>query len=355
MRAQITMRSFLSRRLGALAALVALAACSGGGSSAPVAPIIGGAPPAAAAMFRLGFVVAPGLFTAAVARAPRNARTPRYVSAGTRSVVVYDTGTLIYVGNFTPTPPFFTTVFDLSGATTVTGGTCAATEGGEDCLVSITTTAGAHTYDVVTYPVAQGQTPSAARRAPADIGTAPATFNGVILSEGELPVTLASGNNPDQVITPLGVADQAAFSGGSLADSVTANQTPVVIVGTATTVSYEIDDVSGKQIIRPGDYDNGPVTIAESDGNGILTMAPISQSSPPPSYGLQTFSVTCAKAGTATISATAKAKPNATYASGLTYSSANYATGMLGSTTLQCAAGSATLPITIDSTTRGRK
>jgi hypothetical protein len=353
MREQVTMSYFFSRRFGALATLVALAACSGGGSSAPVAPVIGGAP-AGPAVFQLGFVVAPGLFATAHARAPRSARAPRYVSAGTRSVAAYDGATLIYVGNLTTSPPFFTTVFDRSGTTTVTAGTCAATNGGELCSLTVSTTAGAHRFDVVTYPVPQGEALGSVRRAPADIGTAPGVFNGVILSEGELAVTLVSGNNPDQVITPLGVADAATFGGAPAEDVSGADDAAVGVIGTPTTLSYEIDDASGKQIVQPGDYDNGPVTIVESDGNGIVTMTTISQSSPPASAGPQTFSVTCAKTGTATITATAKTKPNTTYASGLTYSPTNYSSGTLGSTTLQCEPGSATLPITVNST-KGRK
>ena len=81
----------------------------------------------------------------------------------------------------------------------------------------------------------------------------------------------------------------------------------------------------------------------------------MSQTSPPAAYGPQTLSVTCAKQGTATITATAKNKPDTAYASGLTYSSANYASGTLGSTAFECQPGSATLPITVNSTTRGRK
>jgi hypothetical protein len=76
-------------------------------------------------------------------------------------------------------------------------------------------------------------------------------------------------------------------------------------------------------------------------------MTPVSQSSPPASAGYQSFTVTCQNSGTATITAAAKTKPNTAYASGLTYSANNYPTGTLGTTTLQCAPGSATLPVTV--------
>jgi hypothetical protein len=126
----------------------------------------------------------------------------------------------------------------------------------------------------------------------------------------------------------------------------------VGIIGTTYTFQYAIDDASqpapGFQIVQPpAAYDNGPVTIAETDGGNIVTMTPVSQSSPPASAGLQSFTVTCANSGTATITASAKNKPNTTYASGLTYSATNYSSGTLGTTTLQCAPGSATLPVTI--------
>lgn len=342
------MPSPLARRAGALIALLAVAACSGGGSSAPVAPVIGGG---GAATFKLSFLVAPGLFGTSSARAPRAARSPRYVSAGTRSVAVYDGSTLIYVGNLTSSPPYFTTVVDNAGATTVTGGTCEATDQGEACLLSISTTPGTHAFGVVTYPAPQGQALGSVRRAPAATGLT--GFYGIILSEGQLDVTLSSGDNGVQTITPLGVADVATFSGAPAEDTETTSAVSGT-VGTPTTLSYEIDDATGNQIVQPGAYDNGPVTIAESDGGAILTMTTISLTNPPASPGPQTFSVTCTKPGTATITATANSKPDTAYASGLTYNSANYASGTLGSTTLQCESGSATLPITIDSP-RGRK
>jgi len=126
----------------------------------------------------------------------------------------------------------------------------------------------------------------------------------------------------------------------------------VGIIGTSYTINYTINDSSnaqagGYQIVQPGDYDNGPVTITETDGGNIVTMTPISQSSPPPSTGPQSFNVTCLNNGTATITASAKTRPNATYASSLTYSATNYPTGAIGSTTLQCVPNSATLPVTV--------
>jgi hypothetical protein len=99
--------------------------------------------------------------------------------------------------------------------------------------------------------------------------------------------------------------------------------------------------------VQPGDYDNGPVTIAETDGNNIVTMTPVSQTTPPAATGAQSFTVTCQNNGTATFTAAAKTKPNTAYASGLTYSATNYPTGAIGTTTLQCVPNSATLPVTV--------
>jgi hypothetical protein len=204
---------------------------------------------------------------------------------------------------------------------------------------------------VITYPVAQGtQSGGSVVRSPDDVGTIP-TFAGVILAEGELAVTLIAGTNPGQTITLLGVADRGNLGVSGLTQRLNGTGPLVGIIGTSYTVNYTINDSAttvsgGYQIVQPGDYDNGPVTIAETDGGNIVTMTPISQSTAPASAGAQSFSVTCQNNGTATITAAAKTKPNAAYASGLTYSATNYPTGTIGSTTLQCVPNSATLPVT---------
>jgi hypothetical protein len=339
-----------ARYLVTAALSAALAGCgggSGGGSGAPVAPIA--APPAPvlpqSAILPISFVI-----PNRTVEATSSQRAPRYVSPGTASVAVYDGATLIYVGNYSQATQF-TTVYGKTGATSVTSGTCVAGSSSQTCTLTITTTIGAHAFDVITYPVSQGQSQATAReRSPSDVGTIP-TFTGVILSEGELSVTLSPGNNPGQTITLLGVADRAAF-GISLTQRLNGTGPLVGVIGTSYTVQYTINDSSnavagGYQIVQPGDYDNGPVTIAETDGGNIVTMTPISQSTPPASAGAQSFSVTCQNNGTATITAAAKTKPNTAYASGLTYSATNYPTGTIGTTTLQCVPNSATQPITV--------
>ncbi len=312
----------------------------GGGSGAPVAPIAAPFVPESAT-FPLSFVI-PSRQNTAVAR------SPRYVSPGTAAVAVYDGATLLYVGNYSQATQF-TTVYAKTGATSVTSGTCVNGASSQTCTVTIVTTIGAHSFDVITYPVSQGQA-QAQDRARSDVGTIP-TFSGVILAEGELTVTLVAGTNPGQTIAPLGVADRANFTGPTLTQRLNGNGALVGIIGTSYTFQYVIADSSnatpgGFQIVQPGDYDNGPVTIAETDGNNIVTMTAISQSTPPATAGPQSFSVTCQNSGTATITAAAKSKPNATYASGLTYSATNYPTGTTGTTTLQCVPNSATIPVT---------
>lgn len=332
-----------------VASVAVVAGCSGGGSSSgsPVAPVLGPTT-SAAATFPLSFSVPPKLAPAS------KARSPQYVSPGTAAVAVYDGTTVIYVGNFDAAAnPQFTTVFAKTGTTSVTAGTCVVSAGTSTCTVTITTTIGAHTFDVITYPSAQGVKSSVAR-VPMDIGTVPA-FNGVILSEGELAVNLSPGTNPGQTITLLGVADSVAFIGPTLTEHLNATGPLVGIIGTSYTFQYSVDDSSGNQIIQPGNYDNGPVTIAPAASPGpIVSMAPISQNAPPAATGVQSFSVTCENNGTATIVASANNKPNSTYASGLTYSTSNYSSGALGSTTLQCVPNSATVPITVDTVKRTR-
>jgi hypothetical protein len=330
-----------------LALAFALGGCSGsGGSGAPVAPIAGPVVPSTAT-FPLSFVIPnkPVVVTSV-------ARAPRYTSAGTASVAVYDGATLIYVGNYSQTTTQFTTVYGKTGTTTVLSGTCAAGTSSQTCTLTISTSIGAHTFGVVTYPVSQGtQSAGSVVRSPDDVGTIPA-FAGVILAEAELAVTLAAGTNPGQTITLLGVADRANMAVSGLTLRLNGTGPLVGIIGTSYTINYTINDSSnavagGYQIVQPGDYDNGPVTIAETDGGNIVTMTPVSQSTPPASAGAQSFSVTCQNNGTATFTAAAKTKPNATYASGLTYSAANYPTGTIGTTTLQCVPNSATQPITV--------
>ncbi|HEY6236138.1 MAG TPA: hypothetical protein VIW69_13650 [Candidatus Elarobacter sp.] len=325
----------------------ALGGCSGGGSSgAPVAPIAGPVVPLTAT-FPLSFVI-----PNKPVQSTSIARAPRYVSPGTASVAAYDGATLIYVGNYSSTTTQFTTVYGKTGTTTVTAGSCAAGASSQTCTLTIATSVGAHAFDVVTYPVSQGtQSAGSIARSPDDVGTIP-TFAGVILAEGELSVTLVAGTNPGQTIKTLGVADRANMGVSGLTLRLNGTGPLVGIIGTSYTVNYTINDssnavIGGYQIVQPGDFDNGPVTIAETDGGNIVTMTAVSQSTPPAAAGAQSFSVTCQNNGTATFTAAAKTKPNATYASGLTYSATNYPTGTIGTTTLQCVPNSATLPVTV--------
>jgi hypothetical protein len=322
--------------LAPLALAAALAACSGGGSGAPVAPISAPFVPSTGAV-PISFTVSVTSSPAAAA-ASSSARAPRYVSPGTRSVAVYDGSTLVYVANYSVATGF-TTVYLNGGTSTVTSGSCTGSP--QTCTVNVQTSIGAHTFGVVTYN--GPQTSSSPSVAPA--------FAGIILSEAELAVTVAAGTNAGQTITPLGVATTAFIVGPTLTQRLNGTGALVGVIGTAYTFQYAIDDAaqvtSGYQIVQPGAYDNGPVTIAETDAGNVVTMTPVSQASPPQSPGLQSFSVTCANAGTATISASARTRPNATYSSGLTYSSSNYSSGTLGTTTLQCVPNSATLPVTV--------
>jgi hypothetical protein len=310
---------------------------------APIAaPFVSPTPtPPTVATFPLSLVIPTRIVSSA-------ARSPRYVSQGTASFAVYDGTTLLFVGNYNQSAnPQITTVFAKTGTTGVSGGSCTAAGTGSTCTVTIVTTPGAHSFDAVTYPVSEGQAAASVGRAPADIGTPP-TFTGVILAEGELAVTLVAGTNAGQTVTTLGVADHAVFTNPVLTQHLNGNGALVGIIGTSYSFQYVINDAANFQIVQPpATYDNGPVTIAETDGGGIVTMTAISQVAPPAAAGPQSFSVTCAANGTATITAGAQNKPTATYASGLTYSASNYPTATIGTTTLQCVPNSATLPVTV--------
>jgi hypothetical protein len=339
----------------ALVASVAIVAgCSGGGSTsgAPVAPVLG--PTVLGnATFPLSVTVPAKPVTASKARAPQSARSPKYISVDTAAFAVYDGTTVIYVGNFNGSS--LSTVYAKTGPTSVTAGACTNVDTGATCTVTVTTTVGSHTFDVISYPNHLGAETSNAR-VPQDIGTVPA-FEGVILSEGELAVTLNPGTNPGQTITLLGVADKTEFNDPNFTLQLNGTGPLVGIIGTSYTIQYFIVDSEEDQIVQPGNYDNGPVTItatSPASPGPVVSMSPISQNAPPATTGAQTINFTCTNNGTATLTASAKNKPNTTYASGLTYSTSNYSSGALGTTTLQCVPNSATMPITVDSVKRTR-
>jgi hypothetical protein len=314
-----------SAQLATLTLTLAAAGCGGGGAAAPSVP----APmstPASAATMSLAISIP---FRTATSS---SARTPRYVSDGTQALAVYDGATLLYVGNLLlGTSPAFVTppVYSKSGATTVTTGDCVRGSLASTCTLTVTTVPGPHTFGLTAYAQFQGgfRPPGSVQRAVSDIGTPP-TFTGLILSEGELSMTAVGGNNPQQLITLLGVADIVQWFGV---------QPPVGFNQTAT-LFYAIQDARSGQIVTPGNaYDNGPVTITASPAP-LVSMTPVSQSVPPSTNGSQSFSFKCisGSGGTVTFTASAGKQPNATYASALTYTPSNYSSGTLSSIAVQC-------------------
>jgi hypothetical protein len=162
----------------------------------------------------------------------------------------------------------------------------------------------------------------------------------VISSEGGTLVNVRSDLNSTATLTMLGVASNALLSGPDEA-------------GYNTTVqfSYEIWDSTPLQIVQPGAFDNGPVTIATVP-NGIATVsAPTSIPSPPASPGPQSFSVTCTNpnGGAVSVVLQAGSHPNTAYGSGLTYTTSNYSSGTLEQAELSCDAQPASAPITVQS------
>jgi hypothetical protein len=310
-------------RVALLALTFAAAGCGGGGGTvsgpAPVPP-----PNAPSATTTLSLAIPNRAGTA-------HARTPRYLSDGTMAIAFYDGSTLLYVGNveFVLAPaPTLVTLYAKSGTSTVTPGDCVRGNLTSTCTLSVTTTAGPHTFGITAYGDLQGGVvlPEAGRRSVSDTGTPP-TFTGLILSEGEVAVTLVGGANPAQTMTLLGVADIAQWFGNQTASF---NQT--------ATIGYEIQDARSGQIVQPGNaYDNGPITITASP-TGILTFTSISQTTPPAINGSQTFDVTCTSGsgGVVTFTASAGTHPTTAYQSGLTYDSSNYSNGTLSTRTFRC-------------------
>ncbi len=288
------------------ASLVLAAGCGGSGGTAPAAPAQA---PSAAGTMTLTLSI-PRLPTASARRAPR------YVSPDMTSLAVYDGTTLIYVGNFASRGASnFTTVYAASGTSTVTAGSCTATTT-ITCTMTLTAAVGTHAFDVITYATNQSSAST----------STPPVFTGVILSEGELSATVAQGTNPAATLTLLGVAASVAFSGPTFG----------LFNGTVT-IGYQIDDAGGSQILQPGNFDNGPVTITV-DKPSLVTFTPVSETTPPSTPGDESFTVKCVSpsGGTVTFTAAAGTHPNTAYASGLTYSSSNYASTPLGTYSLNC-------------------
>jgi hypothetical protein len=331
-----------TRRLTILVATLAIAGCGGGGGSttaltpaAPAVPLATSAPTAAPqdrATVPMTISV-PHLTPSATARAAR------FLSPSTSALALYDGTTLIYVANVNfDDSTQFVTVYAKSGSTTAAPGTCTFTSARATCTLTITSTVGAHKFDLIAYPVRQGQQQATAlTRSVSDTGTPPA-FTGVISSEGEISVTLSPGANPGQTLTMLGVADTVNYAGPSSG-----------AYNTATTYGYRIFDSTNSQIVQPGTaYDNGPVTITAAPA-GIVTITPNSVSTPPASVGDQNFDVTCVNTagGSVTISFNTRTSPNTAYASGLTYSTSNYSGATIATAPFTCDPASATIPITV--------
>jgi len=321
-----------------LASTFALAACGGGGGSgtAPAAPAAP-APPAATTAPQT--VATIPMSISIPRKSPSgSARDPQFLSPGTAALAFYDGTTLIYVANlFLDSGTQFVTVYSKSGSTTLAPGTCTFTNTTATCGLTVTSTIGAHKFDLIAYPVSQGQSgPAPAPRTISDVGTPP-VFTGVISSEGELSVTLSAGANPGQTLTMLGVASKVLLAGP-----------PNGPYNAATQFGYRIEDSTNAQIVTPGNYDNGPITITAAP-SGIVTIAPNSFTTPPASNGDQNFNVTCinANGGAVTISFNAQTHPNTAYASGLTYSASNYSGATIATVAFTCDSASATIPITV--------
>ncbi len=326
----------------ALIAASALAACGGGGGTTnPGGPAVPAATTAPVIAPQGGATI-PMSISIPRKTASAKARAPQFLSSSVAAIAIYDGSTLLYVANVeVDSGTQFTTVYAKSGTTSVAPGSCTFTNSRATCTLTITSTVGPHAFDVIAYPLPQGTqggaTPTARARSVSDTGTPPA-FVGVISSEGELSVTLSPGANPGQTLTLLGVADQVLYAGLSEA-----------AYNSVTTYGYRIEDSTSAQIVQPGNaYDNGPVTITASP-SGIVTIAPNSIATPPASVGDQNFDVTCVNAagGAVTISFNAGTHPNATYASGLTYSASNYASTPIATIPFTCDPASATIPVTV--------
>jgi hypothetical protein len=321
--------------LGATAVL--MTACGGGGGR--VAPA--GTPLSDSSNGRLTLSAAFGAVAIAAAgkqRAPASApRQPRFITPGLQSLAVYDGATLIYVANvdLAATQQFTTVYTDPNQRYSVTPGGCTNNATTETCQLEVDAKPGPLTLDLIAYPAPQ--------TAAANGG--PPVFTGVISSEGEVNVQIHPHEVKSASVVMLGVASNASLSGP---DEAALNQT--------VQFTYQVTDSTPLQIVSPGAYDNGPVTISMVPDNIATVTPPTSFASPASSSGPQTFSVTCVNpnGGTASVVLQANAQPNTPYASQLTYTTANYSPGTLAIAVLACDGSPATGPITFQSHKRAK-
>jgi len=315
--------------LGTTAAIVT--ACGGGGSTGSGSPVTVTSGPQTGVLsisFSYGGV---NITAQGKSRAPASAaRRPSFITPGIQSLAVYDGATLIYVANLNlSAQQQFSTVY-ANSAYTVTPGTCTNNPTTEVCTLAIRAVVGQHTIDLISYPAPQT----------AGANGGPPAFTGVISSEGETIANVSSNVNSTASVTMLGVASNALLSGPDEA----AYNTPVQF-------SYEIWDSTPLQILQPGAYDNGPVTITAVPGGIVTISPPTSLASPPPSPGPQSFTVTCTNANGGSVSVVLQAgsQPNTPYASGLAHTTSNYSSGTLEEAQLSCDAQPANVPITVQS------
>jgi len=269
-------------------------------------------------------------------RAPASgSRRPSFITPGLQSLAVYDGTTLVYVANvdLTATQQFTTVYANQNPRYAVIPGGCTNNGATETCQLEVDAKPGPHTFDLIAYPAPQ--------TAAGDGG--PPAFVGVISSEGEVSAKIHPHDVISASLVMLGVASSASLSGPGEA---ALNQT--------VQFTYEVTDSTPLQIVSPGAYDNGPVTISTAP-DGIATVTPpASFASPASSPGPQTFSVTCVNpnGGLASVVLQANGQPNTPYASQLTYTTANYSPGTIAIAQLACDASPATVPVTFQSRKR---
>jgi hypothetical protein len=321
------------RTIAALSVTATLmTACGGGGGTAP-------APGSAQSDSSSGKVTLAAAFGAvAIAASGKNrapasgARRPSFITPGLQSLALYDGATLIYVANVDlSAQQQFMSVYenpDHNGRDKVTPGSCTNNSTTETCQLVVDAKPGDHTYGLIAYPAQQT----------AAAGGGPPVFAGVISSEGQVSLTVAPHTTTSASIVMAGVASNAYLSGPDEAAYLQTVQ-----------YNYEIEDSTPLQIVTPGAYDNGPVTISATRSDIATVTPPTSFASPASSPGMQSFSVTCTNpnGGTLSVVLQAGAKPNTVYASGLTYSTANYSSGDLAFALLACDAAPTTIPITV--------
>ncbi len=238
------MQRFGALGLFAFFAIALVIGCGGGGSGSSTIPKGGGNSPTLQQSSITIFIPQPS--TASVAR------SPQYVSASTKSVVI----TLTSVNGVPPSPAIPPTVFN----TTVPP--CTAVTGGIACDVTVGAVLGNDVFTIVAYDGTNG--------------------TGNVLSSGSVSVAVGPGTNTPPPVALGGAVAKVVVTLPSNASQLLNGDLSPSIDGTVTSIQVTVNayDAGKNLIIGSAPYASPiPITVS-GDPNGAFTVSPTSVIAP---------------------------------------------------------------------------